>query len=99
MMELSSVGAGVLADPGGGICERSIVLPLHVRNSQNDKPGTWIVAETKDMEHIVVSGCALKKDLTRVALKNLPDRPGVVAQLFAAVGAANVVVDDIIPKM
>ena len=51
------------------------------------------------MEHIVVSGCALKKDLTRVTLKNLPDRPGIVAQLFAAVGSANVVVDDIIQNV
>ena len=51
------------------------------------------------MEHIVVSGCALKKDLTRVTIKNLPDRPGIVAQLFAAVGDANIVVDDIIQNV
>ena len=95
MMELSSVGASVLQTRAVEFAKKYNV-PIHVRNSQHDGPGTMITAETKAMEHIVVSGCALKKDLTRVTLKSLPDRPGVVAQLFAAVGEANIVVDDII---
>lgn len=95
MMELSSVGASVLQTRAVEFAKKYNV-PIHVRNSQHDGPGTWIVAETKAMEHIVVSGCALKKDLTRVTLKAVPDRPGIVAELFAAIGAANIVVDDII---
>ncbi|MEI8196551.1 MAG: aspartate kinase [Phycisphaerae bacterium] len=98
MMELSSVGASVLQTRAVEFAKKYNVQ-IHVRNSQHDRPGTWIVAENKAMEHIVVSGCALKKDLTRVTLKSLPDRPGVVARLFAAVGAANVVVDDIIQNV
>lgn len=98
MMELSSVGASVLQTRAVEFAKKYNV-PIHVRNSQHDRPGTWIVAENKAMEHIVVSGCALKKDLTRVTLKSLPDRPGVVARLFAAVGVANVVVDDIIQNV
>src|SRR5437588_12221721 len=74
-------------------------VPIHVRNSQNDKPGTWIVAETPNMEHIVVSGAALKKDLTRVTVKNVPDRPGIAAQIFGEIAAANIVVDDIIQNV
>ena len=95
MMELSSVGASVLQTRAVEFAKKYNV-PVHVRNSQNENPGTWIVAETPEMEHIVVSGCALKKDLTRVTLKQLPDKPGVVAQLFQACGDANIVVDDII---
>ena len=98
MMELSSVGASVLQTRAVEFAKKYNVQ-IHVRNSQHDRPGTWIVAENKAMEHIVVSGCALKKDLTRVTLKSLPDRPGVVARLFAAVGSANVVVDDIIQNV
>jgi len=98
MMELSSVGASVLQTRAVEFAKKYNV-PIHVRNAQHDGPGTWIVAETKNMEHIVVSGCALKRDLTRVTLKTLPDRPGIVAQLFAAVGKANVVVDDIIQNV
>lgn len=95
MMELSSVGASVLQTRAVEFAKKYNV-PVHVRNSQNEHPGTWIVAETPEMEHIVVSGCALKKDLTRVTLKQLPDKPGVVAQIFSACGDANIVVDDII---
>ena len=48
------------------------------------------------MEQIVVSGAALKKDLIRVGIKNVPDRPGVCATIFSKIAAANIVVDDII---
>src|SRR5262249_59593448 len=74
-------------------------VPIEVRNSQNDNPGTWIVAETPVMEHIVVSGAALKQDLTRVTLKNVPDKPGIAAKIFGDVAAANIVVDDIIQNV
>jgi aspartate kinase len=98
MMELSSVGASVLQTRAVEFAKKYNV-PIHVRNSQTDRPGTMIVAETKAMEHIVVSGCALKKDLTRVTLKQVPDRPGVVATIFSALGTANIVVDDIIQNV
>src|ERR1051326_7882566 len=98
MMELSSVGASVLQTRAVEFAKKYNV-PIHVRHSQTDQPGTMIVKETKAMEHIVVSGCALKKDLTRVTLKQVPDHPGVVATLFSAIGHANIVVDDIIQNV
>jgi len=55
-----------------------------------------IVAETEEMERIVVSGAALKKQLARLSLKNVPDRPGIAARIFHTIAAANIVVDDII---
>ncbi len=72
---------------------------IHVRNSQNTNPGTLIVAETPNMEHIVVSGAALKTDLTRVTIKAVPDRPGIAAKIFGDIAAANIVVDDIIQNV
>jgi aspartate kinase len=51
------------------------------------------------MEHIVVSGAALKKDLTRVAIKGVPDRPGIAAKIFGDIASANIVVDDIIQNV
>src|SRR5204862_3222925 len=50
-------------------------------------------------EHIVVSGAALKKDLTRVTVKSVPDRPGVAAKIFGDIASANIVVDDIIQNV
>ena len=51
------------------------------------------------MEHIVVSGAALKKDLIRVTVKNVPDRPGIAAKIFSDIADANIVVDDIIQNV
>src|SRR6476660_9067368 len=51
------------------------------------------------MEHIVVSGAALKKDLTRVTIKNVPDHPGIAAKIFGDIASANIVVDDIIQNV
>src|SRR4051812_12387303 len=95
MLELSGLGASVLQTRAVEFAKKYNV-PIHVRNSQNDTEGTWITAETKTMEHIVVSGAALKKDLTRVTVKNVPDRPGIAAKIFGDIAAANIVVDDII---
>jgi aspartate kinase len=98
MLELSGLGASVLQTRAVEFAKKYKV-PLHVRNSQNENEGTWIVAETPNMEHIVVSGAALKKDLIRVTIKSVPDRPGVAAQIFGTIATANIVVDDIIQNV
>src|SRR3984957_8307682 len=98
MLELSGLGASVLQTRAVEFAKKYSV-PLHVRNSQNDHEGTWIVAETPNMEHIVVSGAALKKDLTRVTIKAVPDRPGIAARIFGDIAEANIVVDDIIQNV
>jgi aspartate kinase len=95
MLELAGLGASVLQTRAVEFAKKYNV-PIHVRNSQNDSEGTWIVAETPNMEHIVVSGAALKKDLTRVTVRGVPDRPGIAAKIFGDIAAANLVVDDII---
>jgi len=98
MLELAGLGASVLQTRAVEFAKKYNV-PLHVRNSQNNTEGTWIVAETPNMEHIVVSGAALKKDLTRVTVKAVPDKPGVAAKIFGDIAAANIVVDDIIQNV
>ncbi len=98
MLELSGLGASVLQTRAVEFAKKYDV-PIHVRNSGNDHEGTWIVAETPNMEHIVVSGAALKKDLVRVALKAVPDKPGVAARIFSDIAQANIVVDDIIQNV
>jgi aspartate kinase len=95
MLELSGLGASVLQTRAVEFAKKYNV-PIHVRNSQNESEGTWITAETKTMEHIVVSGAALKKELIRVTIKAVPDRPGIAATIFSDIAAANIVVDDII---
>ena len=98
MLELSGLGASVLQTRAVEFAKKYNVK-IHVRNSQNDNEGTWIVAETPNMEHIVVSGAALKKDLTRVTIKGVPDRPGIAATIFGTIADANIMVDDIIQNV
>ena len=95
MLELASLGASVLHNRAVEFAKKYNV-PIHVRSSSNNNQGTLIVAETQDMERIVVSGAALKDKLARVTLRNLPDRPGVAAKIFHTIAKANIVVDDII---
>jgi aspartate kinase len=98
MLELSGLGASVLQTRAVEFAKKYGV-PLHVRNSQNENEGTWIVAETPNMENIVVSGAALKKDLTRITIKSVPDKPGIAAKIFSDIADANIVVDDIIQNV
>ncbi|MCK4625986.1 MAG: aspartate kinase [Phycisphaerae bacterium] len=95
MMELSSLGASVLHNRAVGFAKKYSV-PIHVRSSLHNRKGTMIVKETEEMERIVVSGAALKKNLASVSLRNVPDRPGVAAGIFHAIAAAKIIVDDII---
>ena len=98
MMELSGLGASVLQTRAVEFAKKYGVR-IHVRNSQNQNPGTIVGPEQPHMEHIVVSGAALKRDMTRVTIKKVPDRPGVAAKIFADIAAANIVVDDIIQNV
>jgi len=95
MLELASLGAKVLHNRSVEFAKKYNV-PIHVRSSKHNRKGTMIVAETESMERIVVSGVALKDNLARVTLRDVPDRPGVAAAVFHQIAAHKIVVDDII---
>ena len=71
-------------------------VPVHVRSSFSDAPGTWVVGEEKPFESVVVTGVAYDKGEARVQFAGLDDKPGVVADLFGAIAEANISVDMII---
>ena len=95
MLELASLGAGVMHSRAIEFGKKYSV-DIHVRSSFTDTEGTLITHEVKQMEEIVVSGAAVKRDLAQFVLVGLPDKPGVAASLFAHVAEHNVAVDDII---
>jgi aspartate kinase len=92
MLELASVGANVLSSRSIEFA-RKFGVPLQKRSSFSDVEGTWIVPEAEWMNDVVVCGAALMKDEARVAVIDVPDRPGVSHQLFAAIAAKNIAVD------
>ncbi len=78
MLELASLGAGVMHCRSLEFAKKYRV-PLCVRSSFHDGPGTLIVEETGDMEQVVVRGAALNTDEAKITLHQVPDRPGVAA--------------------
>jgi aspartate kinase len=95
MLELASLGAKVLQIRSVEIAMKYGV-PVHVRSSFNDSPGTWVTREDKSLEDVVVAGVAYDKSESRVNVIGLHDKPGVVADLFSALAEKNVSVDMII---
>ncbi|MBN1765640.1 MAG: aspartate kinase [Sedimentisphaerales bacterium] len=95
ILELASQGAGVMHSRAIEFGKKYNV-EIHVRSSFTDFSGTWITHEEEHMEHIVVSGVTVKKDLAQFVLAGVPNQPGVAANIFAHVAEHGVVVDDII---
>lgn len=95
MLELASLGSKVLQIRSVELAKKYKV-PVHVRTSFSDEPGTLVCEEDKDMEKVVVSGISYNKDEARITLVNVPDKPGVAAKLFGEISSGNIVVDMII---
>lgn len=95
MLELASLGSKVLQIRSVELAKKYKV-PVHVRSSFSDEPGTIVCEEDSDMEKVVVSGVSCNKDEARITLVRVPDKPGVAAKLFGAISAGNIVVDMII---
>lgn len=95
MLELASLGSKVLQIRSVELAANHNVK-LVVRSSFNDHPGTLLTEEESYMENIVVSGIALDESEAKVAIRAVPDQPGVSMQVFGAIAAANVNVDMII---
>ena len=95
MFELAALGAKVMAS-------RAIFLgmkfnvPIHVRHAMLPDAGTLITQESPDMEQNVVTGVALKTNVGRVTLTDLPSTPDLQGRIFGAIATANILVDDII---
>jgi aspartate kinase len=95
MLEMASLGAKVLQIRSVEFAKKYDV-PIHVRSSFNDNPGTTVCKEDKEMERVVVSGVTYNKNEARIEIMRVPDVPGMAAKLFKPIADANIVVDMII---
>ncbi len=98
MLELASLGAKVMQSRSVEFAKKFGVV-FEVRSSLNDNPGTIVKEETKSMEDVVIRGVSLDKNQAKVTLVAVPDKPGVAARIFKAVGDANVNVDMIVQNI
>ena len=105
MLELASLGAKVL-HPRAVEIARNYGVPLVVRSSWTDQPGTWVTTPSRQDRALVNLELARPVDAVefdiqqaKVALLRVPDRPGIAAQLFGQISQENVDVDLIIQSI
>lgn len=98
MLELASLGAKVLQARSVEFAKKYNV-PVVVRSSFNENPGTLVVEEDKEMENVVVSGIAYDKNQAKITIVNVPDKPGIAAKLFDSIASADVIVDMIVQNI
>jgi aspartate kinase len=98
MLEMAATGAKVL-ELRSVEYARSSGIRLHVRSSFSDEEGTWIAEEDKRMEQAVIAGVTHDESEAKVTVRDVPDRPGVVAAIFRSVAAEGVNVDMIVQNV
>ena len=95
MLEMASLGAKVLEIRSVEFAKKFNV-PIHVRSTFSNERGTMVVAETKDMEKVLVSGVAFDKNEARITVIKVPDKPGLASRIFKPLVKEGIVVDMIV---
>jgi aspartate kinase len=97
MLELAANGAKVLHLRCVEYARRELV-PVHVRSSFSDKPGTWVTTlEPGDpMEAALISGVAHDLSEAKVTVVGVPDQIGKAARVFSVIAEADVNIDVIV---
>ena len=108
MLEMASLGSKVLQIRSVEFAGKYRV-PLRVLSSftpwdidinEEATSGTLITFEEDEhMEQAIVSGIAFNRDEAKIALRGVPDKPGIAYQILGAVAQANVEVDMIIQNI
>lgn len=98
MLELASVGAKVLQTRSVELAMKQRVR-VQVLSSFEDKPGSLVVDEDEIVEQPLVTGVAYSRDEAKVTLRRVPDKPGIAAEVFVPLSAANVNVDMIVQNL
>ena len=98
MLEMAAAGARVLQLRSVEYARRHGV-PLMVRSSFNEEPGTWVRDEEEGMEQALISGVAHDDSESKVTIVGVPDKPGVAAQIFREIADEGVNVDMIVQNV
>ncbi|MEM7784533.1 MAG: aspartate kinase [Planctomycetota bacterium] len=97
MLELASLGAGVMHSRSVEFGKKFNV-PIHVRSSLSDVPGSLIVDDSETAT-MAVSGAALTKDEALISVANVPDVPGTIFQIFGPIASKKITVDMIVQNV
>ncbi|MFY9913963.1 MAG: aspartate kinase, partial [Nocardioidaceae bacterium] len=100
MLEMCACGAKVLHLRCVEYARRYNV-PIHVRSSFTQKPGTWVIDAGKvdPMEQAIISGVAHDRSEAKITVVGVPDKVGEAAHIFEALAAAGINIDMIVQNI
>jgi aspartate kinase len=110
MLEMAACGAKILHLRCVEYARRERV-PVHVRSSFSDLPGTWVRdlatprpadsydQEGRPVEQAIISGVAHDRSEAKITIVGVPDRVGEAAQIFEAVAATEINIDMIVQNV
>lgn len=101
MLEMAGLGAKVLQTRCVEFAHK-YKMPLIVKSSfkgKEENKGTLICEEDPKMEQPVVSGIMCDKNQAKITLKEVPDQPGIAANIFEPLATASISVDMIIQNV
>jgi aspartate kinase len=99
MLEMASLGAKVLQIRCVEFAHK-FQMPLIVKSSYIEGgKGTLICEENSNMEQPVVSGIMYDKNQAKITLKEVPDQPGIAANIFGSIADAGLSVDMIVQNI
>ncbi|MGQ9913668.1 MAG: aspartate kinase [Thermogutta sp.] len=97
MLELATAGAGVMHNRSIEFAKRFSV-PVHVRSSFSDNPGT-VISWLPESRAVPVCGAALIQKEARLTVRGVPDRPGAAAAIFTRLASRNIPMDMIVQNV
>lgn len=106
MLEMAANGAKILHLRCVEYARRENV-PVHVRSSFSDKPGTWVKdlpatptdIEGSPMEQALITGIAQDTKEAKITVVGVPDRPGEAAEIFDTIARAEINIDMIVQNV
>ena len=98
MLEMASLGAQVMQARSIEVAKKFDV-PIHVRSSFTQNPGTMIIKEVRRMEDVVVTGVTINKNEAKITVCDVPDKPGIAAKIFKELSESGISVDMIVQNV
>jgi len=100
MLEMAACGAKVLHLRAVEYARRYGV-PLRVRSSYNDKPGSLVTGSIEEipLENAIITGVAHDRSEAKITVTGVPDTPGMAARIFRTVADAEINIDMVLQNI
>ena len=99
MLEMARLGAGVM-QPRSVETGHMYNIPIHVRSTFTNKPGTIIREEyTMEEKEFIIRGVADDTNVAKIAILGIPNTPGIAYSIFSKLAENNIDVDMIVQSI